>query len=146
MIVYKDFIEVTATTGEKVLIRKNYIESVVQFPDKTIINMIGDSSQTDNFYYVIDSYEDVKKMLGGNIKTLEQVESELTCGEVFTTEQFAYYAENNCLNQYDGFGYFHDGEKETDFNVWDNESPIYDTVSTWEELIEKYPYVIWYNK
>ena len=146
MIAYKDFIEVTATTGEKVLIRKNCIESIVQFPDKTIINMIGDSSQIDNFYYVVDSYEDIKKMLGGNIKTIEQIESELTCGEVFTTEQFTYYAEHNCINEYDGFGYFHDGEKETDFNVWDTESPIYDTVTTWEDLLEKYPYVIWYNK
>jgi hypothetical protein len=144
MIAYKDFIEVTTTAGKTALIRKDCIESIVKSPDKTMINIIGDGPR---FYDVVDSYEDVKKMLGGGIiKTLEQVESELTCGEAFTTEQFAYYAHNNCLNAYDGFGYFHDGEKETDFNVWDNESPIYDTVSTWEELVEKYPYVIWYNK
>jgi len=144
MIAYKDFIEVTTTAGKTALIRKDCIESIVKSPDKTMINIIGDGPR---FYDVVDSYEDIKKMLGGGIKkTLEQVESELTCGEAFTTEQFAYYAHTNCLNQYDGFGYFHDGEKETDFNVWDNESPIYDTVSTWEDLVEKYPYVIWYNK
>lgn len=142
MRVRKQFIEVTATSGEKILIRISCIGLIVEKPDKTIINIIGDN----NFYYVVDSYEDVKKMLGGNIKTLEQINSELTCGEVFTTEQFADYVEHNCLNQYDGFGYFHDGEKETDLGVWDNESPIYDTISDWEEFVEKYPYVIWYNK
>ena len=80
------------------------------------------------------------------MKTIEQVREETKIGEVFTTEQFADYEEHNCFNEYDGFGYFHDGEKETDLSVWSTESPIYDTVTTWEEFLDKYPYVIWYNK
>lgn len=60
---YKEFIEVTATTGERVLIKVVCIESIEEKPDKTIINLVGDTSQVNNLYYVVETFEEVKRLL-----------------------------------------------------------------------------------
>lgn len=76
------------------------------------------------------------------MKTKEQIQKEGLCGEcggtVFTTEEFAEYVKRGSFIPYDGFGYFHDGENETDRSVWDD--------SVTAEEVEKYPYVCWYNR
>ena len=75
------------------------------------------------------------------MKTKEQVQKEglvAKYGTVFTTEEFAEYIERGSFIPYDGIGYFHDGENETDRSVWDD--------SITAEEVEKYPYVCWYNR
>lgn len=62
------------------------------------------------------------------MKTKEQVQNE-TDGVVIESSKFSGF------NTFDGEGYYHDGEIETDICVWDDLS-----------LLKKYPYVCWYNK
>ena len=70
------------------------------------------------------------------MKTIEEVRDAMKYGgEVFTSEEFKTYAHENSFNPYDGSGYYHDGENETDISVWSD----YDIDTT-------YPYVCWYNK
>lgn len=71
------------------------------------------------------------------MKTFEQVEQETKWGDVFTSADFKKEAEKGNFIPYDGNGYFHDGEKETDYCIWCVED---------EAEFDKYPYVIWYNK
>ena len=79
------------------------------------------------------------------MKTKEQIEAGLhrigdfTIGDVFTTEEFAELVKSNCINGYDGFGYYHDGEHKTSIGCF-RLNPSSDNVQ------KKYPYVIWYNK
>ena len=72
------------------------------------------------------------------MKTLEQVKVEQKFGDVFTLNEFIDYLEEDRFNRYDGIGYFHDGENETDISVWN------DTL-TWDD-VKNFPYVCWYNK
>ena len=72
------------------------------------------------------------------MKTLEQVQAECRYGHVFTLNDFGTEIDDGCINEYDGIGFFHDGEKETNTSVWDRSL-------TWED-IKDYPYVCWYNK
>lgn len=73
------------------------------------------------------------------MKTKEQVKNEIDdCGTVFTVAEFEKIVSHGCITNYDGFGYFHDGEKETEYSVF---SP-----NTKYEDIKDMPYVIWYNK
>ena len=52
------------------------------------------------------------------MKTKEQVQAETTCGGVvFTLDEFCDAVEQGSFNSYDGLGYFHDGEVETDMCV-----------------------------
>lgn len=71
------------------------------------------------------------------MKTKEQIKSETT-GTVFTLEKFMY--ENNIggISPYDGDGFFHDGENETNISVWGE-------TLTWND-VKDYPYICWYNK
>ena len=71
------------------------------------------------------------------MKTLEEVQAECF-GDVFTLEKFMEYLDNGYFISYDGNGYFHDGEKETDISVWD-------PTLTWDD-VKNYPYVTWYNR
>lgn len=71
------------------------------------------------------------------MKTLKEVQAECF-GDVFTLEKFMEYLENDYIIPYDGNGYFHDGEKETDISVWNP------TIS-WND-VKNYPYVTWYNR
>ena len=73
------------------------------------------------------------------MKTKEQVQNEIgDSGTVFTVDEFDDAVSEGGITSYDGFGYFHDGEKETDFSVF---SPY-----TKYEDIKDMPYIIWYNK
>lgn len=72
------------------------------------------------------------------MKTKEQIQSEMFCGDLFTSKDFLKQVNNGSFNKYDGIGYFHDGEKETNVSVWSSEVTL--------EYFDKYPYVCWYNK
>lgn len=72
------------------------------------------------------------------MKTIEQVKQEIGFGNVYTLEEFEEMLDDNVINCYDGIGFFHDGEKETELSVFDN-SLTYDDV-------KDFPYVCWYNK
>lgn len=76
------------------------------------------------------------------MKTIEQIQEETRVGDVFTLEEFMEVVERGSINDYDGFGYFHNGEKETDINVFSN---IWDKFEV-DDMLKRYPYVIWYNK
>ena len=73
-----------------------------------------------------------------NMKTIEESRAELKYGEVMTTKEFAQAVKDKYFIPYDGFGYFHDGEQETKHSVWKHKIT--------KRTLEKYPYVIWYNK
>ena len=114
------------------------------FPDAENIRV--DNGLPLNFVLEFDLHRNYKnwwnspyKASGTNkkIKTKEQVQA--TCdGAVFTLDEFFDKVEHGCFNSYDGLGYFHDGEVETDMCVWDNSL-------SWED-IKNMPYVCWYNK
>ena len=72
------------------------------------------------------------------MKTIEEIKAECIYGDVMTTKEFCQEVADGCINSFDGYGHFHDGEKETDISVWNE-------LLTWED-IKKYPYVCWYNK
>lgn len=74
----------------------------------------------------------------GNIlmKSIEQIEKEIPYGSVYTADEFLEIIIHGGVNEYDGFGFFHDGEQELD------DKGVFD-LSAWEE---DYPYVVWYNK
>lgn len=46
--------------------------------------------------------------------------------------------DDNAVGSYDGIGYFHDGEKETNISVFDDSLTYGD--------VKDFPYVCWYNK
>lgn len=58
--------------------------------------------------------------------------------DIFTVDEFIEQIEQGSINHYDGDGYFHDGENETDISVWDESL-------TWSD-VKSFPYVCWYNK
>lgn len=70
------------------------------------------------------------------MKSLEQIEKEIQYGNVYTTDEFLELLIQDVVSEYDGFGFFHDGERELD------NKGVFD-LSAWEE---DYPYVVWYNK
>ena len=70
------------------------------------------------------------------MKTLKEIKKECI-GDVFTIDEFAKEVNSGFINGYDGIGYFHDGENETNIEVFSN--------FNWED-VENYPYVCWYNK
>lgn len=72
------------------------------------------------------------------MKTIEQVKQEIKFGNVYALEEFEEMLDDNAVSSYDGIGYFHDGEKETNISVFDD-SLTYDD-------IKDFPYVCWYNK
>lgn len=71
------------------------------------------------------------------MKTPEQIEKEINFCDVFTSTEFKHAAETGGFIPYDGIGFFHDGENETNYCVWDVEDP---------DDFDKYPYVCWYNR
>lgn len=58
---------------------------------------------------------------------------------VFYIGDFARDISNKCITDYDGVGYFHDGYKKSDIDVFSTNISFY-------EAAERYPYVIWYNR
>ena len=75
-----------------------------------------------------------------NFMTKKELQKSMAFGDVFTTKEFQRYNERGLFIWYDGIGYFHDGEKETNEPVWDEDGRFR------KDLVEKYPYVCWYNK
>ena len=79
------------------------------------------------------------------MKTIEQVKEDLqkegfeSDDIVYTTEDFLKAVERGFFTSYDGIGYYHDGENETDISVFSYEI-------SFAEAVKKYPYVCWYNK
>lgn len=74
------------------------------------------------------------------MKTKEQVQAEEKIGDVFISDEFTEEVNDGCFMPYDGFGYFHDGENETEVGVFDGDGYYrYDAA-------KQYPYVIWFNR
>lgn len=73
------------------------------------------------------------------VKLIGQVMDENPYANVMSVRDFARYVEGGLLTSYDGHGYLHDGEKETDVAVLFSPAWL-------EDMEEKYPYVCWYNK
>ena len=75
------------------------------------------------------------------MKPLEQVRKEFKnrCSDVFCTEFFRLLVRNNVMTRYDGIGIYHDGEQITNKRVDSNS--LYS-----DKTLQKYPYIIWYNK
>lgn len=71
------------------------------------------------------------------MKTREQVQAEIQFGDVYTFSEYCNLVAQGYLTPYDGIGYFHDGEKESNISVWNFK---------YDEVWGKYPYVCWYNK
>ena len=75
------------------------------------------------------------------MKTKKQIADEsiiLDENDILTLDEFQKLVKEGTIGSSDGVGYFHDGEKETDINVWDD-TLTYDDV-------KDYPYICWYNK
>ena len=76
------------------------------------------------------------------MKSKEQVQKEglvAKCGgSVYTTEEFFERVKEGSFIPYDGSGFFHDGQKETNRSVWATDLSLIE--------LKKYPYVCWYNK
>lgn len=74
------------------------------------------------------------------MKTIEQVKAEMEFGDVYTVAEFGSLVVRGLINAFDGIGYFHDGNKETNWCVWSNypENVL--------AKIRECPYVTWYNK
>ena len=72
------------------------------------------------------------------MKTKELIQNEIPFGHVFTLDEFIEDVNAGYINEYDGQGYFHDGENRTKISVWNEHL-------SWDDVII-YPYVIWYNK
>ena len=70
------------------------------------------------------------------MKTLKQIRNENPYMNVFYTIDFKVAVDYGEFSEYDGIGYFHNGEKQTNISVWNA------GYKDWE----KYPYIIWYNK
>lgn len=70
------------------------------------------------------------------MKSIEQIKEEIQYGNVYTVDEFLELLIQDVVSEYDGFGFFHDGERELD------DKGVFD-LSAWEE---DYPYVVWYNK
>ncbi len=78
---------------------------------------------------------DIKNEKTKTIKSIDEIQNEMEYGDVFSSEEFKTEVENGGINEYDGIGYYHDGQKETDVSVWSK-----------DEIDTSYPYVCWYNK
>ena len=72
------------------------------------------------------------------MKTKQQIENEISYGDVYTLEEFFQEVKIGGFIPYDGDGYFHDGEEETSRSVWSSNLSLLE--------LKHYPYVCWYNK
>lgn len=74
------------------------------------------------------------------MKTIKDIEKECE-GMVFKLEDFINYVKSGFITDYDGIGYFHDGEEEIDISgIFCCDENILKT------YIEIYPYVCWYAR
>ena len=87
-------------------------------------------TQFANIFLKQYEYEELKP-----IKNIKQVKAENPYADVMTLDEFCNYA----FSSYDGHGYFHDGDKETEVSVWNDEL-------TYDDVRSRFPYICWYNK
>lgn len=73
------------------------------------------------------------------MKSLEEIKNEMKFGSVMTIKEFADDVKHGCIIDYDGTGYYHDGNEETKYHV------NFDYKSIMSKA-KKYPYVCWYNR
>ena len=73
------------------------------------------------------------------MKTRKQIQKEIPNCTVMTLNEFIKDVKRGYLTPYDGYGYFHDGDKETDRPVMFGYGALVAANIT-------YPYVCWYNK
>ena len=71
--------------------------------------------------------------------TLQEVQDEFETAEVFTTDEFLELVEVGEFDDSDSYGYYHDGDEESDERVELDVDEI-------EEKRDQYPYIIWYNE
>jgi len=88
---------------------------------------------------VYNKYVNKESEVTPEMKTLKEVRKENPHCYVFTTREFFNLVKDDLFNCYDGIGFYHDGENETDINIWGGK------IITWFRK-KKYPYVCWYNK
>ena len=79
------------------------------------------------------------------MKTIEEIRVELDC-DVYTIEDFSDLIDNGYLISYDGNGYFHNGEQETNISVWDDSYFEGMTPDEIDAFLSKHPYITWYNR
>ena len=99
-----------------------------------VLNSIPPKINSDD---VMDSVKKALYDIYGKPKTLDEVKKEMgdSC-EVMTSEEFKKCVECGGFIPWDGDGQYHNGIKETDINVWDDD----DKINTC------FPYVCWYNR
>lgn len=73
------------------------------------------------------------------MKTKKQIEREKRSCKVYGIYEFAELVINNYITPEDGYGHFHNGEDETNKDVFNK-----DYFSS--EDLELYPYICWYSK
>lgn len=84
-----------------------------------------------------------------DMKSIDDIKRE-TIGDVFTFDEFCDLVyKNETITENDGYGYMHNGEKETDIYVFDlldelEQAPDWKIAS--QNYKEKYPFVIWYEE
>lgn len=93
------------------------------------------AAEQNSYNTIFDAWEIDPKELK---KINDEYEKAMFSGDMYTREEFGRMIEEGLFIPYDGKGYFHDGTKETNISVWDT--------SLTPEDVEKYPYVVWYNK
>lgn len=74
------------------------------------------------------------------MKTKQQIKRDMKYGSVYKSSEFRGYVKDGLIIDYDGHGYFHDGENETEVSVFNE----YGTFRQKES--KKYPYVCWYGR
>lgn len=72
------------------------------------------------------------------MKTKQEIEKECYC-KCYTVKEYKEDVEFKYLTAYDGFGLYHNGEKETNLETSFNVKDI-------EKYKNKYPYVCWHNR
>ena len=138
-----DFNQVSETIFNKYIDKMNDTIQIYDSNNTFIMNA------TEHGCYIIHNPSTSKKYMGkviNDILTTDEIINELKKqgydnaeNMVFNTKDFISLIKSGSFNSYDGTGYYHDGYFETDDQVF------YGKVS-FEDAIEKYPYVIWYNK
>lgn len=73
------------------------------------------------------------------MKPIEQIREECKHASIMTIDEFIGAMEAGYISPYDGIGYYHDGEKETEVKVEFWKIAILNARYT-------YPYICWYNK
>ena len=72
------------------------------------------------------------------MKTIQEVQDDLLSGEVFPIDEFLELVEMGELDDEESYGFYHDGEEETNVKVVLDAGDI-------EDNRDQYPYVIWHN-